>query len=552
MEPQSSRKLGFLGLSLVGAILVGSVILTCGKTNQTPNFGPQPVDTVAVPTAQPGSTVVVGTCPAGQAGTLASQCDADKVCTVIVNTCKAGTDTPQTQVNAQHLDLAYVSTAILTDAGTLSADDRANARYLVLSHKYDTQVDTQGKLSLAAGADLRLFIQGMNKGMNGLSTDREIHLLTPVDARQTIFRLKLSDFGLTAADWNALTTADPFKFIDNTQTGKLVQQILGSAAAPLAQPWLHADNAIFRAQDTASVYYQFTKQGASEAALEASLGVNVAADSQDAVLSSDLYFLGSQKSQISLGKFRLLARDKTKDGYFWRSFDTDQGNKTPQANLFNFPLVGTGTAKFGFQASEIIFTLPNGLQGYALANAAGARQNVAPLTVVQDNQKPGFISAEIRNASSCARCHGSVGLIPYTDEVKAAVRANANGFTDVKDPQRVDVLFKTAAENLSVFAKDNALYQSALQKLAVASTDPESVTYLQDSERKPWTAADLAGYLLLTPDEFQLRLAASQLMIQEIGALRDPKATLGLDQIEQFMPDILKEFRFGQDDLNKQ
>jgi hypothetical protein len=64
----------------------------------------------------------------------------------------------------------------------------------------------------------------------------------------------------------------------------------------------------------------------------------------------------------------------------------------------------------------VIFTLPNGLQGYMLVNAAGARIDAAPLAIVRDPRRR---DAVVETGISCFGCHGSLGILRprETDDV---------------------------------------------------------------------------------------------------------------------------------------
>jgi hypothetical protein len=94
--------------------------------------------------------------------------------------------------------------------------------------------------------------------------------------------------------------------------------------------------------------------------------------------------------------------------YYWESRDylTSVRNQDVLVDLLNDKP----------DAREIIFSLRNGLQGYAVVNAAGVRLDVAaadvaidPRTVLHDKQ--------VWNARNCMVCHAQ-GIIPIQDEVR--------------------------------------------------------------------------------------------------------------------------------------
>jgi hypothetical protein len=69
---------------------------------------------------------------------------------------------------------------------------------------------------------------------------------------------------------------------------------------------------------------------------------------------------------------------------------------------------------FDFDGGEIIFNLPNGMQGYMLTDAAGNRLNEGPINIVQDESQKDFL---VRNGVSCMGCH-SAGMIKVQDDIR--------------------------------------------------------------------------------------------------------------------------------------
>ena len=67
-------------------------------------------------------------------------------------------------------------------------------------------------------------------------------------------------------------------------------------------------------------------------------------------------------------------------------------------NIFTHPLA------FTHDGGEVVFNLPNGLQGYYLANASGFRLDEAPINIVSN---PAASDPTVRNGLSCMGCpHG--------------------------------------------------------------------------------------------------------------------------------------------------
>jgi len=188
-------------------------------------------------------------------------------------------------------------------------------------------------------------------------------------------------------------------------------------------------------------------------------------------------------------------------------------------DLFNFPLLlGTGgnsQANFTADAAETIWQLPNGLQGYALWDGVGNRVDFADPNVVIDTQTP-LGNKVINNANSCSRCHNQ-GLIPFIDQVRAHVNANAAQFI-ANDVRLVNDVYKGAAANAAQFKVDNKQYSAALAKLRI-DEGPDPMNVVTDRFLENWTLNQAAAFLFLTPEEFEQAVNTSPAAKQAIGTL---------------------------------
>ena len=109
-------------------------------------------------------------------------------------------------------------------------------------------------------------------------------------------------------------------------------------------------------------------------------------------------------------------------GAYWKSYDfkLDEG----AAALARFPLGPAFAANpFGRQAfehagGEIIFNLPNGLQGYLLVNGRDERIAAGPIEVVGDALRTSG-TATIVNGLSCMACHKDGMISGFADEIRA-------------------------------------------------------------------------------------------------------------------------------------
>ena len=431
-------------------------------------------------------------------------------------------------VGVQHLDLDHVENAILNDLNRLDGQGRLNSRYLLLTHKHDLGSNSQ---------DLGLFRSGVNKTMNSLSTDDDIALATPIDREGSVYRIDLRAYNLTPADWQLVIDTDPIKFESFTVKGLTIKDL-----TQVARPWMHADNFTIIANDP-DIYYTLMEVPLTRAEFFDFLDVDFQGDFDNFEVTMAGFF----GSPISLNKNRLIARNETDDGYLWSTFDPDD-IQTRERNLFEFPLLAEtgGQANFVFDAQEMIWTLPNGLQGYALYDAAGNRANDAPVTVVTDTDSP--FSPIIENALSCYRCHAN-GLIAAQDQVRDSVLRNASEFT-TDDVELVKVFYKQNQGLAATFTSDIRLYNQALEAAGTSAGDPDPVNFLSDRIRKDLTLEEVASFLFLRLDEFRTCLNGSAVLKAEIGQLLSG-GLVSFGQLITSFPNIVIDCRIGQDPIDQ-
>ena len=77
---------------------------------------------------------------------------------------------------------------------------------------------------------------------------------------------------------------------------------------------------------------------------------------------------------------------------------------------------------FNHDGGEVIFNLPNGLQGYYLVNASGFRLDEAPINIVSN---PAASDPTVRNGLSCIGCH-TEGMKTFEDQVRSVIESNSN------------------------------------------------------------------------------------------------------------------------------
>jgi len=231
---------------------------------------------------------------------------------------------------------------------------------------------------------------------------------------------------------------------------------------------------------------------------------------------------GTTQSRISR-QDRLVQRDDigVRLGALWQSFDfEDNANESIFEDPFGFTPGGT----------EAIFTLPNGMLGFIIADANDVI--VEDSDILLDTNQNNFRAI---TSVSCSNCHAT-GLIPVIDEVRDIAVANARDIgLDRDEVEQLQSIYVSPAEFARAVTEDSEqFYQSALRKadLAVQGGDPVSNVFLRFDQ--DLTIKDVAGDLGVTPDELDgdLDLLDPTLAVLKRGTLdRDDFTAVFVDSL---------------------
>lgn len=307
---------------------------------------------------------------------------------------------------------ASVIQDIYADLSRAMRDDRPYYRYFTLTHLSNNYAEV-------SDLDLRLYRAAFSKTINSLSYEPDIYVPAFVDAEQTIFRVDIRRLGWTSAMWKWLVEQYPYGMhyhhAEDQVLANLDEQIDHLSGTHLC--WLRADWFI-NAATRPPIYDHFLKIPQHTDELERRLNVDWQRNYRD----NRLLRAGFATSGVSNGN-RLVERHPALHGYYWKSYDfKDKGSR---GNLFRHPLgpdfPGNPYPGLSFEhdGGEMIFSLPNGLQAYMLADQHGNKIDRGPIEVVRDSKETGG-TAEVLNGLSCMHCHRH-GMIGFQDTVRSGV-----------------------------------------------------------------------------------------------------------------------------------
>jgi len=427
--------------------------------------------------------------------------------------------------DGQVVDFDELFQEIGSDLRRADSNDRPFFRYISLTNRF-----TAGVCLDALEKDR----QAITKMMNMLSKRASISEPVAVNKDETLYRIDLRDF-----NWDDPVDVDGRGFDDAweaiAQNNPYAVRFEGSDAedaeddAETDFPFMFADQMLSVAT-IGNVYYGLIgvdSNGRLGDFIRNDLGIDV----QEDIDNGDAVRAGTTRSRISR-QDRVVERHdiSVRGGVLWQAFDfkADDAND----NIFEDP--------FGFQAggTEAIFTLPNGMLGFIIADEND--NIVEDSDILLDTNQNNFRAV---TSVSCANCHAT-GLIPVVDEVGPFAVANARSLRLNRDDVEALEDIYVSPDDFAKQVKDDssAFYQRALTSagLPIQGGDPVSNVFLRfDADV---TLADAAGDLGVTPDDL---VDALNDLDPTLEVLR--RGTIDRDDFTEFYIQSLCELTFIQE-----
>jgi mono/diheme cytochrome c family protein len=386
--------------------------------------------------------------------------------------------------------------SIATDLAGLPERDHPFVRYMSFAATPLAKIDCADS---GARRNPMVFLHGaLNKFINSVSRGPRVVAVTPVTGTEgAVVRIDLRDYGWTAEIWAALTTgvyvdaarqsgfspeawadlATPYPYAVDPGSDPVLGSVARAVQAPV--PVMRAD--WFTHFGSEAPYYDmFLGLTAHIRDLEARLGLDVDRAILDGRMIRAAMLPGA--SGVSDHNRMLERFDLPQGGYYWKSYDFagDDGLQSLVLHPdgpFELPRTRTGTESFHHDGGEMIFSLPNGLQGYYLSTNLGARLLVGPASIVSFRNKPIGKGVEIENARSCFDCHAN-GMIAKRDQLREVIEVSQRFDRDQRD-LLLDMYIDNS-ELSEMYLRDSAKFLDALGQLNAtevsASGRPTSLT----------------------------------------------------------------------------
>ena len=211
---------------------------------------------------------------------------------------------------------------------------------------------------------------------------------------------------------------------------------------------------------------------------------------------------GFNNSGVSTNN-RVVERHTSRYGAYWKSYDF--AGSVGAQNIFTHPL------NFTHDGGEVIFNLPNGLQGYYLVNASSFRLDEAPINIVSN---PAASDPTVRNGLSCIGCH-TEGMKTFEDQVRSVIESNTNPPYNKAQALRLYVEKSDMDARVGV---DMERYREALEATGGAVGGVEPISRFHEAFQGPVDAAYAAAVVGLEAQTFLERVRENA-GLQNVGLL---------------------------------
>ena len=410
-------------------------------------------------------------------------------------------------VGAPNWEVQYDVNFITTDAmldtikghlEVLSAFDRPFARYFTLTHLYNAGESPEA---------LNAYKVALSKLVNSLSWGFEVINPTAIDLREMIFYIDLRHYEWDRnAAWTQIEREYPYtiEFDPETQAGLHEKLAHLRVEMDCEVPFVHVDWFLATAS-LPPLYHDILDLPETDRELEQRLEVDVAGNLQSSP-GIRVWRAGFNDSGVSTNN-RVVERHTSRYGAYWKSYDF--AGSVGLQHIFTHPLT------FRHDGGEVVFNLPNGLQGYYISDALGNRIDEAPTTIVSN---PAASNPAVRNGLSCIGCH-TEGMKTFKDEVRAVIQKLPDG------PERDQGLrlYVEQSEMDALVAGDTEHYREALEKTGGVFGGIEPVHRFHEEFQGPVDGAHAAAAVGLETEAFLQEILDKQSLrnLGLVGLLND-------------------------------
>jgi hypothetical protein len=433
------------------------------------------------------------------------------------------------------------------------SDARAYQRFYSFAHLINNPAVTE--------LDLRMYRAALSKAINSLSWERNIYLPVEVPGSSgAVYAVDVRELGWDQRHlWDRLLKHYPYglkyDFVKDEELQELSKDVAKFAEVNL--PLLRADWFVVTATQP-PLYHDFLDIPDTVMELEHTLQLNI----EDNIMNDRIHRSGYAKSGVSKQNRLLERHESPATPYFWISYDFLP--RKARGDLTRFPLGPIFDRNphprqaFEHDGGEIIWSLPNGMQGYMLADAKGGRIDAGPIEVVFDRSAI-LGTPSIINGISCMYCHRKGMITEFRDEIRLADAVGGDARKKVLD------IYPPHDEMQKLVQGDTQVFIRALDKtmgpfLKIDGDEgksvldfPEPIGKVAEMYSRDLTPRELALELDIEKTEvLQAKIDANRELLRfGLGTMiQDPPGTLKREKWESrdgtsLMQDVSSELRLG-------
>ena len=418
--------------------------------------------------------------------------------------------------DGQFISPSEILNTIETHLMSLSSFDRAFARYFTMTHLYNAGETAQA---------LEAYRNGLSKLVNSLSWGLEVTNPQSINPQGTIFYIDLRHYEWDRNDgWTQIEGAYPYHIPFDAPTETALREQLGRLQTEMScdVPSIHIDWFLATAS-LPPLYHELLSLPLTDRELETQLDVDVVRNLLNAP-GVRVWRAGFNNSGVSNNN-RVVERHTSRYGAYWKSYDF--AGSVGTQNIFTHPL------SFTHDGGEVIFNLPNGLQGYYLVDGSGLRLNEAPINIVSN---PAASDPTVRNGISCLGCH-TEGMKTFEDQVRPVIESNTNPTYDKAQALR---LYVEKSKMDALVSEDMNRYKDALEETGGMFGDIEPISRFHEAFQGEVDVAYAAAVVGLETEAFQEKIREN-VGLQNAGllVLDSANGSMKRDAWTSSFPDIL-------------
>lgn len=421
--------------------------------------------------------------------------------------------------------------AAVRDLGEVSESDRPFVRYFSYRQQYNGKLPCEEEEAFEKR--MTLYRAGFQKLLNSVSLGTSLVVPETVEGtKDLLVRVDIRDLKWDSDKWDKLVGEYPFGYDPDGDT------VLKSLAAGTDTdlPIMRIDWFMSNAPRP-EMYHALLELPENISELEEDIGVDVNDNIKRRRVLRAAFDEG--KSGVSDHNRMLERHDTPQGGYYWKSYDfagsrEKQSLKRHPHGPPDIEPLDADLESFEHDGGEMIFSLPNGLQGYYLSTDKGDRLDRGPTEIVSFRARPIGKGIDIINGRSCMDCHAD-GIIAKRDDLREYIEKSPT--FSVEQRELLLEMYAEQDELDAAYAKDRARFIAALDEIDATEKAPdgslksmagpgkeEIVTWYADLYEDDLDAEALAAEFDMTPDQFELAIQR----VSDNDVLR-----LGLDWITQ-------------------